>query len=75
MKEALLPSQVFKTNFPNTVPMFHSSVNPFSLTWKLSQKKAYPFTAGQTFVVVMEKKKKVDQIVQTGRELRKAFAQ
>lgn len=73
MKEALLPSQVFKTNFPNTVPMFHSSVNPFSLTWKLSQKKAYPFTAGQTFVVV-EEKKGVDQIVQTGRVLRKAFA-
>lgn len=54
--------------------MFHSSVNPFSLTWKLSQKKAYPFTAGQTFVVV-EEKKEVDQIVQTGRVLRKAFAQ
>lgn len=72
MKEALLPSQVFKTNFPNTVPMFHSSVNPFSLTWKLSQKKAYPFTAGQTFVVV-EEKKGVDQIVQTGRVLRKAL--
>lgn len=54
--------------------MFHSSVNPFSLTWKLSQKKAYLFTAGQTFVVV-EEKKGVDQIVQTGRVLRKAFAQ
>lgn len=73
MKEALLPSQVFKTNFPNTEPMFHSSVNPFSLTWKLSQKKAYPFTAGQTLAAAVEKKE-VDQIVQTGRELRKDFA-
>jgi len=61
MKEALLPSQVFKTNFPNTEPMFHSSVNPFSLTWKLSQKKAHPFTAGQTLVVAVEKKE-VDQM-------------
>lgn len=55
--------------------MLHSSVNPFSLTWKLSQKKASAFTAGQTLVLAGEKKKEVDQTVQTGRELRKDFAQ
>lgn len=66
MKEALLPSQVFKTNFPNTEPMFHSSVNPFSLTWKLSQKKAYPFTAGQTLAVAVEKKKWIKLSKQEG---------
>lgn len=46
--------------------MFHSSVNPFSLTWKLSQKKAYPFTAGQTFVVVEEKKEWIKLSKQEG---------
>lgn len=75
MEEALLPSQVFKTNFPNTEPMFHSSVNPFSLTWKLSQEKKNPSIHCRTDPHGCGGKNEVDPIVQTGRQLRKDFAQ
>lgn len=56
--------------------MFHSSVNPFSLTWKLSQKirpnKPHPFSAGQTLVLAVEKK---GSDCPNRKGLRKVFAQ